>query len=717
MTSTSERSPGPDSEARTVDAGSDPDSDSDSDSADAPSGAGPVRRRGAAWLTRPPAAAWTDLVRPRLDVRSTLVDVAGLVAVVSALLLVWFQPWRNDVRVPLRYVNDGLQYAMSIKTMQETGWVAGTERLGAPFGQDLFDIAIGANNGNYLIFRALTLVSGDVGLVQNSFYFLGFVTVAVSAYVVARLLGVSRALALAIGVLYTFAPYHFGRAGHILLSHYAIVPIGVLVAVRAASGSAFVRRRPRSEVEPDPDRAVSPQGGRGRGIPAAVGWVLACVALASFGPYYFAFSLIVIAFMALVSAAVNLSVRPLLAAAGMGFVICVVQGINQLGTILYLRENGPNSAVGTRAPVQFDEYAFRLVQTLTPVPGTRVPLIGRATEPLSEGFASEPTMYFGLVGALCLVAMGCSWIVRIVGASVGDGRGGGGGRGDGDAPDRAAEGIAGVDWPERAGPLDGLLSVSTAMLVLVASAGGLSWFVLLADFDLIRAWGRSSIVMLFMVLVWAARRVDRWAPMRRRVGTGRPVLWSAGVALVCVVGVADQFTPDVAPPPGYWEDDYDADRDLFTQVEALLAPGAQVGQLPIITFPERSLNASRPYDPVRPFLHTDDIAFSYGGVRGRESDWQQILVDAPAQEIVDAFVSLGFDALLIDRGGYLDGGEQIAAELMAITGEEVLGDTNDKWWFLPIERDDSALADAELDELRADIERLAEIAATTDDAS
>ena len=646
-------------------------------------------------FARPPAGPWTDLVRPRLDVRSTVVDVVGLVAVVSGLLVAWFQPWRNDVRVPLRYVNDGLQYAMSIKTMQETGWVAGTERLGAPFGQDLFDVAIGANNGNYLIFRALTLASGDFGLVQNAFYLLGFVTVAVSAYLVARLLGVSRVLALAIGVLYTFAPYHFGRAGHILLSHYAIVPVGVLVAVRVASGSAFVRRAPRAAprgleadgVEAGAAPSPAPESGHGRGIVSAIGWVLACVALASFGPYYFAFSLIVISFMAIVSAAVNLSVRPLLAAAGMGFVICVTQAVNQLGTILFLRENGPNSAVGTRSPVQFDEYAFRLVQTLTPVPGTRIPLIGRATEPLSEGFVSEPTMYFGLVGALCLVAMGCWAIVRVVGAA---------------------------DRHDLDDPLDGLLVASTAMLVVVASAGGLSWFVLLADFDLIRAWGRSSIVMLFLVFVWAARRVDRWAARR---APARPVVRHGAVALVCVLGVADQFTPDVAPPPGYWEDDYDADRDLFTQVDALLAPGAQVGQLPIITFPERSLNSSRPYDPVRPFLHTDDIEFSYGGVRGRESDWQQILVDAPAQEIVDAFVSLDFDALLIDRGGYLDGGEQIAAELMAITGDEVLGDAADKWYFLPIERADSPLGDAELDRMRTDIERLAEIAATTDGVS
>ncbi len=612
-------------------------------------------RHGLSRAHRPLPAVWDEALVVRIGVRGSLVDLAGLTVVVAAVLATWIQPWKTNLRVPLRYTGDGLFYSMNVKTMIDTGWVQSTERLGAPFGQELYDFPIGGDNGNYLLVKVLTFFSGDFGLVLNTFYLLGFWSVAFATYLCARILGTSRFAAVVVSVLYTFAPYHFLRSGHVMLAHYAIVPIGVVVALRAATGRSFVR--------PDAPRWHP------------LLWIAACVAIGSFGAYYSVFALVTVAFTAIASALVNRSTRPVVAGAVFGAVIAVVMVLNQSGSLLYRLREGPNASIGGRLPVEFDTYSFRLIQTLTPVPGTRIPLIGDATAVLDEGFPSEDTMFFGLFGALCLLAM-IVWVaLRIVSNRFGA-----------DAP-----------------PSMNLLVAVAGLWILVAGTGGLSWFALLADFDRIRSWGRVSILILFVVLVWGARQITDL--VRRRTGDSRlstPVKLCV-VAVVCVVGLADQVTPDVYRPARQWDEEYATDRDFFTQVEADLPAGASVAQLPIIVFPEARLNDSGPYDPVRGFLHTDTLRFSYGGMRGREADWQLRLADADTRGLVDAFLAFGFEAIVVDRGGYLDGGDQLLRDLTAITGRDVLASVGDKWLYVPIDRSMSDLSDADLADRRAEL--------------
>jgi phosphoglycerol transferase len=604
---------------------------------------------------RPLPTSWEGALTLKISGRECVADLAGLTLFVGAVVAAWVQPWNTSLRVPLRYRGDGLFYSMNVKTVIETGWFQQTDRLGAPFGQDLFDYPLGGDNGNYLIIKFLALFSGDFGLVHNAFYLLGFWTAAWAAYFCARVLGTSRYAAIAVAMLYAFTPFHLIRVGHVMLAHYAVVPIGVVLAVRTATGRSFVR----------------PDGQRWH----ALIWIAACIAIGSFGAYYFVFTLITIAFVALVSAIVNRSTRPVSASAKFGGLIVVVMILNQLGSLLYQRRNGPNPNVADHSPLDFDTYSFRLIQSLTPVPGTRIPLLDDATAVLDEGFPSEDSMYFGLVGAICLVAMLVWVVLRIVSPRFS------------------------MDSP----PVMNLFVACAGLWILIATTGGLSWFVLLADFDRIRSWSRASIVIVFVVLVWGARQITDL--VAHRIGD-RPIsTWTklGAVMLVCAIGLADQLTPEVSPTVDDGAERYSIDRDFFTQVEADLPVGALVAQLPIISFPEARLNDSAPYDPLRGFLHTTALRFSYGGLRGRESDWQENLVDASTTESIDAFIAFGFEALVVDRGGYLDGANQLLIELEEITGQDALISVDGKWLYVPIDRSLSDLTDDELTALRSNL--------------
>src|SRR2546430_743942 len=72
-----------------------------------------------------------------------------------------------------------------------------------------------------------------------------FLRVALSGLLVLRWLGVSRAVAAVLAVLYAFLPSHFFRGEvHLLLSGYYAVPLGVVLAVMATRGEALFGRRP-----------------------------------------------------------------------------------------------------------------------------------------------------------------------------------------------------------------------------------------------------------------------------------------------------------------------------------------------------------------------------------------------------------------------------------------------------------------------------------------
>jgi hypothetical protein len=100
-----------------------------------------------------------------LTLRAALVEVALLMVVVSAVLACSID--HSHLRVPFGYTGDSLFYSMNTQTIIESGWVQSTDRLGSPFGQDLRDFPVGADNGNYLIMWVLALFTDDAGLLIN----------------------------------------------------------------------------------------------------------------------------------------------------------------------------------------------------------------------------------------------------------------------------------------------------------------------------------------------------------------------------------------------------------------------------------------------------------------------------------------------------------------------------------------------------------------------
>jgi hypothetical protein len=93
------------------------------------------------------------------------------------------------------------------------------------------------------------------------------------------------------------------------------------------------------------------------------------------------------------------------------------------------------------------------------------------------------------------------------------------------------------------------------------------------------------------------------------------------------------------------------------RIEKQLGSGASVFQLPYVIFPEAGqIVGTGPYDQVRGWLHADRLRWSWGAVRGRESDWQAAVVRLEPQDTLDALAAVGFSGVMLDRAGFDDRG-------------------------------------------------------------
>jgi hypothetical protein len=116
-----------------------------------------------------------------------------------------------------------------------------------------------------------------------------------------------------------------------------------------------------------------------------------------------------------------------------------------------------------------------------------------------------------------------------------------------------------------------------------------------------------------------------------------------------------------------------------------LPDGAMVFQLPVIRYAEAGpIIDSGDYDLMRPFLSTHDLRWSYGGIRGRESEWQQRLNAKPIPEMVDDIIAAGFSGILVDTYAYAERAAALSEELTAVTGSEPVASSTGRWLYFDL---------------------------------
>lgn len=564
---------------------------------------------------------------------------------VTALAL---QLWSARLDVPFDYSGDALSTAAHIKTVLETGWYESQSLLGAPAGQVFHDFPT-ADNLHLIAARVIGVFTSDAAVAMNVYYLIGYPLAAISGLWFLRKVGVSPWIASALAVVFAIAPYHFQRSeGHLWLGSYYVVPLALGLVVMALRG----------------ERLWGATAGRRRGLGHLLGPTGRTVAIAAVTgtaqSYYAVFFLILLAFAGTVRLLATGGVRRFVGAGMTGLTTVGFMLANMLPDIIYSWIAGPNAGALGRSHAEAEIYGLKLVQLLLPWPGHRIPLLQSIRDRYDASYplASErPAL--GLIAAV-------GFVLLIVIAT-----------------------YAVATWarPTRSSLLRarlGQLSGLVLLAFLCGTIGGLSSIVSFATTSL-RGWNRISILIALLCLAAIGLVIDALVARRAGASTNRrTVLTVVSASLLVVVAFIDQTPGDLRGRYSTVAAKYQADEEFFAQVDQKLDPNSMVVQLPYLPFPEYITSTMvLSNDALIPYLHTHDIRWTGGGIKGRPTaDWTGTLAAYPGLTAQLA-AAAGADGILIDRLALPDSGAALMTELGTATGVPLLSQDG-RWAFYDI---------------------------------
>jgi hypothetical protein len=564
-----------------------------------------------------------------------LVGTAAMLLALAAAV-VFLRLWDADLRVPFGYTGDATLNLTLVKDVMEHPWYFENPDLGAPHGQELYDYpVVNGETLNMSLFGIGGLATNNPALVMNLFFLFTFPITALTAFLVLRRLPVSRGIALVCALLYTLLPYHFIRGeNHLFLAAYYAVPLAAYLVISVLEGKELFERWRRTLLT-----------------------VAICVVVgaASGSFYYAAFTVLLIA-VATGLRFIAVRERRTLAVGGLVIaLIAAVTFIQLTPTMVYRIQHGSNDQVAKRSWFESETYGLKLTNLVLPVDGHRIGALARLKNEYTKQIppTEARTATLGLVGTV-----GFLWLLAVaLAACVGAGR----------------------RYPLG---LHGGLAAVTVVAFVIATTGGLATLIAVI-WPQIRSWNRISVFIAFFSLAAVALLLEA---LRRTLERRSAPVWVFPLVLagVLAVGVVDQTTPRYVPAYDAIADIYRGDRGFVSSLEARLPEGASVLQLPYEPFPEPALGGRTPYEPAKEYLHSDDLRWSYGAMRGRPDDWAATIADKPAAKVVPAARGEGFAGILLDRVRYPDNGAAMEADLRRVLGAEPLGSPNGRLLFWPL---------------------------------
>jgi len=350
----------------------------------------------------------------------------------------------------------------------------------------------------------------------------------------------------------------------------------------------------------------------------------ACVVVGSAAVYYAAFTLVLLAIAAVLAAAARWSLRPLGTAAVLGAGIIAALVVNFAPAIVDRAREGSNPEL-ERFAFETEVFSLRPLQLVLPVRDHRIGVLADLKERYENqvGVTEASFATLGVVGSVGLVVLFATLLLAAVrtGAPRGD-------------------------------LLLRYAAVGALVALFFAMTGGLAPVVSFLISPQLHAWNRLSIFIAFFALLAVALVVGRL-----RGG----LAWGVAAALVAV-GALDQTTGAMTPRYDEVAAQWRSDQTWVEQVDEALREEAVVLQLPYVPFPSAPpVQRMVDYDHVHPYLHSDDLRWSYGAMKGRPEDVGDD-VTSPAQA-----AAFGFDAVMVDRFGFADNGAAVEAELRRLS--------------------------------------------------
>lgn len=326
-------------------------------------------------------------------------------------------------------------------------------------------------------------------------------------------------------------------------------------------------------------------------------------------------------------------------------------------SFLYQHDNGKNLQSAIRSPTESEIYGLKIIQLLLPIPQHRIGFFSKITQLYMN---SSPVINENFMSALGLV--GSIGFILLIGVL-----------------------FFTLPSSSKIHPLINRLSqlsILNIFAILFCTIGGFGEIFAFTVTSQIRALNRVSIFIAFFSLlavlivfeyiydVYLNKKNLRW-------------IYYLLILLVLFIGIFDQTSEQFIPPYQSIKNEYLNDKNFIEKIEANTPNDTMIFQLPYVPFPENPpVNQMADYDHFRAYLHSVNIRWSYGAMKGRNGDlWQKEIVSKPPTEMVDGLSFAGFNGIYVDSYGYADNGKDVISSLTSILQTTPLVSDNGRLYF------------------------------------
>jgi phosphoglycerol transferase len=164
-------------------------------------------------------------------------------------------------------------------------------------------------------------------------------------------------------------------------------------------------------------------------------------------------------------------------------------------------------------------------------------------------------------------------------------------------------------------------------------------------------------------------------------------LYAPVLLAILAFGIYDQTSPQMHRNYAELKAAYAGRKDFVRQLEASLPRGAMIFELPYVSYPEfPGYCWSDGSEQLKPYLFSSSLRWSFGAVRGREGDSQNLMLATSSPPVLlEKLVLAGYDGLLIDRLAYSDLARDLENSFTVLIGVPPTCGDKQRWVFFPLE--------------------------------
>ena len=543
------------------------------------------------------------------------------IIVITVFIIYFFRMWDVNLRIPFGYDGDALLQLASIKAMCETGWAYFNNRLGAPFGMNFFDYP--SADGLFTLFLTILIFfTRDHFIILNVFYIMGYGLSFFSAYWAFRKFEISNWMSSAGALAFVCLPYHFLRGvNHLYLATYFIVPLLIVAAINIYPGCSAINSKV-SEINK---------------------WKILIILLTGgmCGVYYAFFGIFFIIMVGAIGAIKEKKLSFLRKSFYSALLILFGVFINLAPNIVYRIMHGPNIQVGVRSPIESDIYGLRMTQLL-------IPMWGHKNETLANFGRTyhDNLMVTEATSSALGFAAGVGFLILLAVIFIGSGL--------------------------RVDSRIKILAKINLAAILFTTVGGLGVVFALLVTPQFRGLNRVSIFIgffsLLALLILFEASMSRWSS-NAKVKKNFTSIFSV---FLMVFVLYDQVPAGARGKNETLAKEFKQDKEFISTIEKSIKPNCNIYQLPNLKYPEVAPLHKEGYQVMlRPFLHSERLNWSYGGIKGRMGDaWNEEFNKLLIQDQLGALKNSQFCGIYVERLAYKDNGEAVEKELKKILFEK-----------------------------------------------